>query len=669
MDRAYSLLTLKSVDDAKRIITGIASTIATDRQDDIVEPKGAQFNLPIPFLWQHDSAQPIGQVTKATVTAGKIEVEVQLAQVMESGLLKDRLDEAWQSIKAGLVRGMSIGFKSLETDPIAGSFGVRFKKWLWLELSAVTIPANHEATILSVKSIDREARAASGDIERAVVRLLQHPGVSGPHTPTTETKDSEMKTVSEQIVDLQNTRAAKAARLSEVTTKSMTEGTTMDAADTEEFDRLADEIKRIDSDLGRLEILKGIQVSTAVAAAGTSTATAAAARASVPATVRTIDKSEPGINFARWAMCLGRAHGNVELAANFAKQYYGQIEPLNMAFKGLREMGPNTFAKGLVEKAAVSAAQTTDATWAGPLVAYNQFAGDFIEFLRPMSIIGKFGSNGIPALNRIPFNVHIRGATSGGAGYWVGQGKAKPLTKFDFNDTYLGFTKLANICVLTEETMRFTDPAAETLVRRMMADAIIARMDADFIDPTNAGVSGVKPASITYGATTAASAGSTAANIRADIATLWGTAQTANLSADSAVYITNMATALRLSLQQTALGTPQFPGMTMRGGTLDGIPVIVSNYLPTVSAGSYLVLVFANEIWLADDGQVNVSASTEASLEMSDAPASNSGTPTPATMVSMFQTDSVALRAERYINWAKRRASAVTYLTGVNYSA
>jgi hypothetical protein len=38
-----------------------------------------------------------------------------------------------------------------------------------------------------------------------------------------------------------------------------------------------------------------------------------------------------------------------------------------------------------------------------------------------------------------------------------------------------------------------------------------------------------------------------------------------------------------------------------------------------------------------------------------------------ATMVSMFQTNSVAIRAERWINWKRRRSAAVSYLTGVGW--
>lgn len=178
MDRAYSLLDIKSIDEDERVITGIATTPATDRMGDVVEPKGAQFQLPIPLLWQHNHSQPIGQVISAKVTATGIEIRAKFAKVEDPGLLKDRLDEAWQSVKAGLVRGLSIGFKSVEQAQIDGTYGVRFLKWLWLELSAVTIPANGEATIQTVKTIDRKHLPSAG---HRVVALIPAPG-KGPKT-------------------------------------------------------------------------------------------------------------------------------------------------------------------------------------------------------------------------------------------------------------------------------------------------------------------------------------------------------------------------------------------------------------------------------------------------------------------------------------------------------
>jgi HK97 family phage prohead protease len=179
MERAYSLLETKSIDEDQRIITGIATTPTTDRSGDIVEPKGAEFQLPIPLLWQHNHSQPIGEVFAAKVTAAGIEIKAKFAQVDEPGVLKDRLDEAWQSVKAGLVRGLSVGFKSIEVAGIEGTFGRRFLKWLWLELSAVTIPANGQATIQTVKSIDRSYLPHEG---HRVVALTPAP-VQGPSQP------------------------------------------------------------------------------------------------------------------------------------------------------------------------------------------------------------------------------------------------------------------------------------------------------------------------------------------------------------------------------------------------------------------------------------------------------------------------------------------------------
>lgn len=155
MKLAYSLLNIKSIDEEQWIIEGIATTPAPDRVDDIVEPKGAQFTLPVPFLWQHYREKPIGYVIEAMITDEGIKVKVQLVKPseVESIELKELLQKAWDSIKTGLVRGMSIGFSAIEYVEISGTWGIRYTKWDWLELSAVTIAANQEATITSVKSL------------------------------------------------------------------------------------------------------------------------------------------------------------------------------------------------------------------------------------------------------------------------------------------------------------------------------------------------------------------------------------------------------------------------------------------------------------------------------------------------------------------------------------
>ena len=110
MKRAYSTIILKSVDEEKRILEGIASTPTPDRVGDVVVPEGMTFKVPFPFLYQHNSRQPIGNVVKATVTSEGMRVQVQLAK----GGVAPFIDEAWALIKEGLIRGLSIGFRSLE---------------------------------------------------------------------------------------------------------------------------------------------------------------------------------------------------------------------------------------------------------------------------------------------------------------------------------------------------------------------------------------------------------------------------------------------------------------------------------------------------------------------------------------------------------------------------
>jgi HK97 family phage prohead protease len=179
--RAYSFITIKSIDEAERIIEGIASTPTPDRMGDIVNPLGAQFSLPLPLLWQHDHSSPIGHVIDAKATKDGISFRAQLAQTMEPGALKDLLDFAWQSIKMKLVAAVSIGFRPLKYAFLSDG-GIEFDEWEWYELSAVTIPAQADATITSIKSIDAGLRRAAG-VAEPEIPLAPKAAASGKALP------------------------------------------------------------------------------------------------------------------------------------------------------------------------------------------------------------------------------------------------------------------------------------------------------------------------------------------------------------------------------------------------------------------------------------------------------------------------------------------------------
>lgn len=159
--RAYSFIEIKAVDEGTRVIEGIATTPSPDRAGDIVNPMGAKFTLPLPLLWQHNHAEPIGHVIEASPTPRGIAFKAQLATTAEPGKLKDLLDFAWQSIRMKLVAAVSIGFRPIKYAFIEDG-GIAFDEWEWFELSAVTIPMQADATIAGVKSIDAGLRRAAG---------------------------------------------------------------------------------------------------------------------------------------------------------------------------------------------------------------------------------------------------------------------------------------------------------------------------------------------------------------------------------------------------------------------------------------------------------------------------------------------------------------------------
>jgi HK97 family phage major capsid protein len=287
-----------------------------------------------------------------------------------------------------------------------------------------------------------------------------------------------------------------------------------------------------------------------------------------------------------------------------------------------------------------------------------------VAFNRPRTLLGQ--SN----FRSVPFNVRIGGQTSGGTANWVGQGKSKPVTKFDFIAYLTEFTKIAALTVATKELLRLSDPAAETLLRDSLSDAVTARADADLFDPDNAAIAGVRPAGLLNGVVPVAGpTGLDPDDIQCAIDRLWAPWDTLFMGARPAYY-TTPAVARFLAGRRDALGTRAYPTMSNTGGTIDGVPVRVSQYIANNggSQGSPFILVDEAEIWLADDGSVTLDFSDHATIEMSDTPVGSSSatvTSNGAPFVSMFQTNSRAFLAERAIWWGKRQTGAVQWIDGM----
>lgn len=652
MNRAYSILTLKGVDEEKRIIRGLATTPATDRQDDIVESTGAQFTLPIPFLWQHNADAPVGNVTKAKVTKAGIEVEIQLERTDEPGLVRDRLEAAWQDIKLGLVRGLSIGFKPLESTDIDGTWGRRFVKWLWLELSGVTIAANGECSITNIKKIDTAQLAASGRTSSDEDRTT--PPAPGKSKSTIPVKAQEgkkpmaKKSIADQISAFTATREAKSADMDAIMDAAAEKGETLDADAKEKYDTLVGEVKEIDDHIVRLKAAEERNVAAAKAVVGVSEKAAGESRGSIPV-VHAKRNVEKGIIFTR---LLGAKYA--------AYKSNGMITPLEVA---RNKFGDTPEVEAII-KAAVAAGSTTDSTWASPLVESTNATNEFVEMLRPATIIGR-----IPGFTRVPFNTKVPRTTGDPTAYWVGEGAVKPLSAMAFDSIELLFNKVAGIVPMTEELMRFSNPSAEMIVRDGLIAAVAYLTDRDFLDPTKAEVVGVSPASVTNGVTAIAASGTTADAMRDDLGNLIAEYLEANMSVGGLILVMTSAQAMRLSLMRNSLGQREFTDINLNGGSLEGIPVVTSENIVAMGGsptdGYPIVAINAPEVLLAEGG-VEIDISREASLQMDSAPDSPETAST--ILVSLWQRNMVALRAERFITWKKRRTGAVQYISYAKYA-
>jgi HK97 family phage major capsid protein len=289
-------------------------------------------------------------------------------------------------------------------------------------------------------------------------------------------------------------------------------------------------------------------------------------------------------------------------------------------------------------------------------------SNDFIELLRPATLVGR-----MTGLRNVPFNVRIPGQTQGSTVAWVGETAPKPVSALGFEDITLRFNKLAGIVVISDELARLSTPSAEGIIRGDLVAQIAQFTDDSFINPAYAAVTDVRPASVTNGVTPIAASGTDADALRTDVRALYSTFISANLSTAGAAWVMTSTQAMAIGMMLNPLGQSEFPGLGAEGGTFMGLPVLVSEVVPSDSSGSIIVLVKQSEILLADEGGVTVDVSREASLQMNSTPDNPATAST--VMTSLWQNNLLGIRAERMITWRKRRPQAVAYISGANYGA
>jgi HK97 family phage prohead protease len=638
MERAYALLNVKAVQEtsAEWVVTGIASTPTTDRMGDVVEATGAKFVTPMPLLWQHDSLQPVGRVEFAQPSKKGIPFVAHIPKIAEAGRLKDRIDEAVQSLKYRLVGACSIGFRVLAdgAERMKDGSGYVIKAWEWLELSLVTIPANPQAVITGIKSLDTALRAAPGQRQSVVI---PSPGASGSATPaissTRSPKGNPMKTMQ----DLRDERSTKAARMTELVELKSAESRQFSDDERAEFDGLKTDLVNLDDEI-TVKSFHETQIATAQPVATMTQRSATGGRG-----LSFVRKADPedkfkGQAYVRGVIAKAMAALNHVAPSAIAEHRWGKTHPQLVAWIKANE---------------VAGGGTGSGEWGAELVAMDgRYQGDFIEFLYGATAFDKLPFREVPA------NVTIKGQDGEATGYWVGESKAIPATKADYSTVNLTPLKVGALSVVSNDLIRYSSPAAEELVGNALREASAKRVDQTVFSAAAASA-GVSPAGLLNGLSAIATTGTDEAAVIALIGALYAPFIAAQNS-NGLYWVAGPAQAKAISLIRNSLGQRSFQGVTGSGGSLEGDPLVVGDNID----GSQLILLKPSDIYKIGDSGFEVSISKEATIEQRSDPTGATDTPVGMNvtgMTNMFQEDSTAIKVVRHINFAKRRSTAVAY--------
>lgn len=332
----------------------------------------------------------------------------------------------------------------------------------------------------------------------------------------------------------------------------------------------------------------------------------------------------PYLEFAAYGLMLAKANGNTVQAVELAKHDLCSSYP----------------RAELILRSAADAGTTSDPTWAGSLVDYQQVVASFVEGLRSISVFDAL----LPLARRVPLRSSLAVVTTTFNGSTPAQGAAKPITKLALTGGGLAPQKATAITVVSDELMRFAIAAAIDLIDRELRAGVTAATNKQFL------------ADLASGLVPTASTGDPLTDLRAalTVVSTHGTSRP--------FWIVDPLRAVQLAVYPGTGNEPAFPQMTPNGGVIAGVAVVVSDQIPVDSTGPFLLVVDADQLALADETVV-LRASRYGAFVMDDSPGAGA-----AEVVSMFQTNSVALFAERWFGSQRLRDAAVAVISGADYT-
>ena len=269
--------------------------------------------------------------------------------------------------------------------------------------------------------------------------------------------------------------------------------------------------------------------------------------------------------------------------------------------------------------------------WGEQLGGYRQRAEGFIASLRAD---GGFDA-ALPFMVRVPFRTKLAVSTSAVVATETSEGEDKSVFDLAFTAAELDPRKASATVVISEELARLGGDNANALILRELRNAVIA------------GTNSVATAALIAATSPIPSSG----NVLTDLAALLAAVPS---DASSRLFFVIEPSQAKILATLPGVNGAAFPQMAANGGQIGGVTILVSGQLAAGTA----VLFDATAIAAASE-KIALSASREAVVTTVTSPASS---------VSLWQQNLVALRAERWFGFSLLRADGVASLSGVDYT-
>jgi hypothetical protein len=352
----------------------------------------------------------------------------------------------------------------------------------------------------------------------------------------------------------------------------------------------------------------------------------------------------PGHEFLKSVWLIARHKGQLGLAATESPRF--------------RETSPNLER---VLKAAVAAGSTGAADWGNDLSGFYRLASEWVASVSRRTILGRLNAVRVAFLTRTI--VETAAAT---AAFVKPGGPILVRALALANTAQLAAFKVGVIIAVTNESLQLWSSAVQANLNDRLSLAVARGLDLAFIDPDSAGVADQTPASVLSGVSPLGDFTNSAAGALADIATLLQAHVAAGSDLDRVLIAMHPSTCLTLSLMQNTDGSATFPRLNATGGDIVGVPVVtsVACQRSTSPPEKIVAALDGGKILLADDGGIDVSASRLAAIQQDDgATQLSTGATAPTNLVSMYQTESTAIKATRFVNFQRAVTSGVSWMT------